>query len=112
MLRNWIITLYFQKQNGRREGISEIEFFDISSCSIIPIQEQLLYSCSSPSVTTIQDGAVTKVVLIGGWSETEKKFLNSAQEILFQNKTVQTIQLLNSYLPKHFTTQEATNVIF
>ena len=59
-----------------------------------------------------QDGAVTKVLLIGGWSETEKKFLNSAQEMIFQNKTVQTIQLLNSYLPKHFTTQEATNVIF
>jgi len=104
----------YQKQNGRREGISEIEFFDISSCSIIPIQQQLLYPSSSPSVATSrsQDGAVTKVLLIGGWSETEKKFLNSAQEMIFQNKTVQTIQLLNSYLPKHFTTQEATNVIF
>jgi len=102
----------YQKQNGRREGISEVEFFDISGCSMYSIQQQLLYSCSSPSLATSQDGDIAKVLLIGGWSETEKKFLNSAQEMIFKNKTVQTIQLLNSYLPKHFTTQEATNVIF
>merc|ERR1711962_500199 len=101
----------FQKQNGRREGISENEFFDISNNSIVPIQKKLLYPCSSPSVitTSIQnangtDDDVTKVLLIGGWSDTEKKFLNSAQEIIIENKTIQTIQLLNSYLPKHFTT--------
>lgn len=105
---------YLRLQRGKsgREGVLELELIDLETLSSELLLERLPYPISSPgAICTNQN----QLVLSGGWSEVERRFLHSSLVIRCEVEDEQMILTINSMpdsVPAQFNMHGAVRAVY